>query len=130
MWTEPKTNWTSDDYINIGDYHRIIDNLNHIENLMNLPVTEFIRVTYASIPKADMFNKIEDALEAINKSTYDLNIGRKKTFRDGGSTIDWNELNRIESATKRLYDAISEGYVILNDRLPTVVGRKGELRNE
>lgn len=110
----PKTNWVSEDYININDYNRILNNLLYISAEMLskyyiIPESFYDiineEVTYNDYPTADKWNMIENKLEELNNITGGiLNIGDKKTFYPGGSYIDYNELNRIEKATLMFYN--------------------------
>jgi len=45
-------------------------------------------------------------LEQINSTAYTQDIGTKQTFSDNGAFIDWNELNRLESATLKIYNLL------------------------
>lgn len=110
----PKTDWVSEDYININDYNRILNNLLYVSAEMLskyyiIPESFYDiineEVTYNDYPTADKWNMIENKLEELNNITGRiLNIGDKKTFYPGGSYIDYNELNRIEKATLMFYN--------------------------
>ena len=62
-----------------------------------------------AIPYADMLNALEDNLESLNNGSFRLKIGSKIEFIDNGKGIDYNELNRLESAILDLYKRISIG---------------------
>lgn len=110
----PKTDWVSEDYININDYNRIINNLAYVStNMLNkyYIIPESFNdltdkdVTYSDYPTADKWNLIENKLEELDNITDNiLNVGDKKTFYPGGNYIDYNELNRIENATLMFYN--------------------------
>ena len=109
-WITPKTDWQSTDYVNIEDYNRIIGNM---EYLVRIAKGLFMRVTsvdlgtkktYADLIYAREVNAIETALNTLNLETYVLNLGETKEYAPNGKTIDFNELNRIESAMLRLYE--------------------------
>lgn len=59
---------------------------------------------YSTFYTASNWNRIEMALSEISRAakvfTY---ANQQKTFADNGLFIDFNELNRIESATLRIY---------------------------
>lgn len=109
-WITPKTDWQSTDYVNIEDYNRIIGNM---EYLVRIAKGLFMRVTsvdlgtkktYADLIYAREVNALETALNTLNLETYVLNLGETKEYAPNGKTIDFNELNRIESAMLRLYE--------------------------
>ena len=56
-----------------------------------------------SLIYAREINAIEVALEKLNKETYKFNIGETKEYMKNKRTLDFNELNRIESAILLLY---------------------------
>lgn len=109
----PKTNWTANDYINIDDYNRILNNLWYVatqrigayysvdESYELLPDNE---VTYSDYPTADKWNLIESKLHALASLTDDIIIFEEKTFYPGGTYITYDELNRIESTILELYN--------------------------
>lgn len=109
----PKTNWTANDYINIDDYNRILNNLWYVatqrigvyysvdESYESLPDNE---VTYSDYPTADKWNLIESKLHGLASLTDDIVIFEEKTFYPGGTYITYDELNRIESTILELYN--------------------------
>lgn len=110
-WVTPKTNWVATDYFNIADYQRIVGNIEHLKNLVNTIFEDQITLgsiaatkTYTSMIYADEINVIEKNLEKLNLGTYDFDIGNTLTYYVNDFTIDYNELNRIESATLKLYE--------------------------
>ena len=108
-WIEPKTNWTSSDYFNATDYNRIIGNLTHLKALAddlfaNLTNVSLEEKTVESLIYAREVNAIEKALEALNLETYKFNIGDTQEYMANTKTTTWEEFNRIESATLRLYN--------------------------
>lgn len=104
-WIEPKTDWVATDYLNIGDYNRIIGNLEYLAEyastlLDGITLTELgKRKTYTDPIYAREMNAIEQALERINKETYGFSIGETPTYRANKPTPLWSEYNRIEGAT-------------------------------
>ena len=103
-WIEPKTDWTSNDYVNTVDYNRIIGNIAYLKayldslflNLTNVSLGE--EKAEESLIYAREINAIEVALETLNLETYKFNIGETKEYMANRRTLDFNELNRIESA--------------------------------
>ncbi len=130
-WTTPKTNWVATDYFNIGDYNRIVGNLNH---LRDLSAELFIQPTYQSMVATktytDMlyareFNVIESNLTALNNATYNFNIGTQKTYQANGKMPTYEEYNRIESAMaviKVQIDADTDSLSVLPFRLGNMKG--------
>lgn len=113
-WIEPKTDWTLDDYFNIGDYNRIIGNLEYLKELGNelfygIPDIESLgdEKDYTSMIYAREINAIEDCLEKLNINTYDFGIGIKTTYYANQSTPLYSEFNRIESAILLLYNTMT-----------------------
>lgn len=102
-WITPKTNWLPTDYINTEDYSRILGNLKHLANLFNIAVQEYQTQNIDDLPYPNKWNIAEDNLEKINQLTYDFEIGAKKQFMVNQSYIDYIELNRLESATAKIY---------------------------
>ena len=110
-WIEPKTDWDpTKDRLNPESYNRIRNNLAVLGELVNeiyAPLTlESMgeEKNYSSWYYAREFNVFERNLDAIHQTSYHKVIGTTKTFFDNGPFIDSSELNRIESATLRLYE--------------------------
>lgn len=113
-WIEPKTDWTSEDFLNYGDYNRIRNNLLYLNDKCGEhfpPEVKFdlggekARTDYYYSKE---FNAFEDLLESINDRAYRYDIGTKQTFTDLGRFIDYAELNRIEGACIRLYQMFEQ----------------------
>ena len=121
----PKTDWAvtydengkyAGDFFSYVDFNRIRNNLDALTTLgedlyvfsfsTELPSTKDV----TGYPYASDINAFETRLHEINQQSLRLSIGSKKTFTDNGAFIDWKELNRIESATLKLYEAFSEIY--------------------
>lgn len=126
-WITPKTNWKAryneqgeyiGDYFNVEDYNRICGNLQLIKDLYiayNKPSIDFETFTIInrqSLAYANDFNKIERNLEKLLKAFGGLNnlIGKMKTYLNNGRTIDYAELNRIESVSLELYELLPREY--------------------
>ena len=108
MWQTPKTNWVATDPISVTDYNRIIGNLNELQTLCQqmyeLTATDLGNTqTDSDYPYEDMLNAIETALANVNSASYDFDIGTGVVFVANGSYFDFTELNRIESASLKLY---------------------------
>ena len=109
-WATPKTNWVKTDRINYVDYNRIKNNLAYLRDLAGQLYREFnITVDpdkgqYSSWPYASEINHLEDNLETIRGHTYPFATGQRRTYYGNVPTIDWQELNRLESATLLIYN--------------------------
>ena len=131
-WTEPKTEWKSDDRFNISDYNRIKRNIEYLHSLSqelyrHFPIPELgeDKLYYEDYFYAREFNNMEDSLEKINQVIYSQNIGEKQFFVDNGVFIDWKELNRLESASLKIYELLNTQKALLprmNFRLGNVKG--------
>ena len=109
MWQTPKTNWVATDPISYIDYNRIIGNLNELQTLCQrmyeLTATDLGNTqTVSDYPYEDMLNAIETALANVNSASFDFAIGPGVVYVANGDYFDFTELNRIESASLRLYE--------------------------
>ena len=140
-WITPKTNWASSDAQG-GDKVKIglIDVDGH-----NFPNLALMKDVYGSeydkdmgtdyvvgtdedkMWSVDVFNAIEDNLDTINEHTFNFDFGLKTTFYANGVFIRYTELNRIESASLQLYEAIVN-HVKTIPVLPFVLGQYRLLR--
>lgn len=108
-WQTPKTNWVSTDYFNIGDYNRIIGNIDALRELAIQMYPEFSiqdmgdSKRYSDYIYADEINAIEQNLTTICNNTYPFSIGAQKTYYPNQPTTDYAEFNRIESACLTIY---------------------------
>lgn len=112
MWRTPKTDWDIDYRWDADDINRIQDNIIWLRDYIRdygskLYVTPTIipfeaNKTYASMFYAREMNAIESNLATINAATLQDDIGTTKTYYVNGPTPDFNEFNRIESATLHL----------------------------
>lgn len=132
-WTTPKTNWKSTDYFNYWDFNRIKGNLAYLHEQVCL-LCKDITIDNMGTDKgwttliyADDFNKFEKNLEKINLACYSFNIGTTLRFYPNGGFIKYDELNRIESASLRLYNQLTRHKQSLR-KLPFKMGRFREVR--
>lgn len=110
-WTEPKTNWTENDYFNIKDYNRIKNNIAYLtEEVSNIvaPVDgtdmgEDVTSTLV-VWKSDQFNAIENNMDKVVASMGD-EFGKRRYFPNG-AFINADSLNRIEQACLDTYKAV------------------------
>lgn len=118
-WETPKTNWVATDHINYTDLNRIGNNLAWLreEAVKMYREFEIHAFTPFSGYTADVFasqiNKLEADLETINTNTYDFDIGATQTYVANQPTINYVELNRIESACLRLKTYLDSQYAAL-----------------
>ena len=108
-WSEPKTDWVSTDKVNVADYNRWKNNLLYLKDLSvelfgsYTTVTLYSDKTISNFPLASEINALETFLATVNTNTYGLSIGSTQTYSANGHTIDYAEINRIESAMLWLY---------------------------
>ncbi len=128
-WSTPKTNWVASDPVNVADYNRWKNNLDYLQNLCkqmyalvetNLGSDQ----TVTDVPYEDMLNAIETALENVNTASYGFDIGTTVVFSSNSPYIDYNEINRIESAELRLYNWLSAQF----DNIPILEFTLGNYR--
>lgn len=133
-WIEPKTNWASTDRFNIEDYNRIKGNLEYLhEKAVEISAIFSIqdmgneKTDYADFFYASEFNLFEQNLATINQNIFTQNYGVAQTFYDNGPFIQWEELNRIESATLSMLEILNRqkaGLRKLSFRLGNMKGVK------
>ena len=130
-WIEPKTDWTSNDDFNTVDYNRIIGNIAYLKAYLD---SLFLDLTNVSLGEekviespiyAREINAIEVALETLNLETYKFDIGETKEYMANRHTLDFNELNRIESAILMLKTQTIVHKENLNRLAFTLGGQKG-----
>ena len=130
-WIEPKTDWSASDFFNATDYNRIVGNLAYLKayldnlfiGLDNLPTTE--EKTAKSLIYAREINDVETALERLNLETYKFDIGETKEYMANTRTLDFVELNRIETAILLLYSQMVNHKKNLTRLAFTLGGQKG-----
>ena len=130
-WITPKTDWTSKSYFNFADYNRIIGNIDYLKayldtlfyGLKNISTME--EKTAKSLIYAREINAIETALEQLNLETYKFDIGETKEYMANTRTIDYVELNRIETAISMLYRQMVNHKENLTRLAFTLGGQKG-----
>ena len=130
-WIEPKTDWTSNDYVNTVDYNRIIGNIAYLKAYLDGLFADLTNVSLGeekavkSLIYSREINAIEVALETLNLETYKFDIGETKEYMANRRTLDFNELNRIESAILML----NKTMVVHKESLPRLAfilgGQKG-----
>jgi hypothetical protein len=121
-WTTPKTDWygTTDengvysgDRFNATDFNRIKNNLAYLRDLAITMYAEFSIVslgsdrTTSSYFYADEINQLEQNLVTINANTLKRSYGSAPTYSANGKTMNYQELNRLESAILDLYDRLT-----------------------
>jgi len=121
-WTTPKTNWWgrvneegvySGDRFNAEDFNRIKNNLDYMRNLAIKMYEEFSLVSLGQDRVAgdyfyaDEINQLEENLDTLNENTLQRNYGSAPVYFENGNTMDFTELNRLESAILDLYDRLN-----------------------
>lgn len=126
-WTTPKTDWQATydengeylgDFLNVADYERICGNLQHIKDLYieynkpNVTLDAMVSIDTSSLAYASQWNAIENNLEKLIIAFGGLLslAGNKKIYIANGRTIDYNELNRIESISLQVYEYLPLEY--------------------
>ena len=121
-WVTPKTDWNGEtaadgtyigDRFNAVDFNRIKNNLDYLRELAIGLYNEFdINALGSDRTPADYFyadeiNQLEENLTIINNNTLRRSYGTASTYVDNGRTMDFTELNRLESAILDLYDRLT-----------------------
>ena len=121
-WSTPKTNWWgrvneegvySGDRFNAEDFNRIKNNLDYLRNLAIKMYEEFSLVSLGQDRVAgdyfyaDEINQLEENLDTLNENTLQRNYGSAPVYFENGNTMDFTELNRLESAILDLYDRLN-----------------------
>lgn len=109
-WQTPRTNYKATDYLNYADYNRIVGNLDYLKTEISAFINDvdgYVQLdtnkNVNSILLSEEMNSIENNLEALNLTSYNLDIGIKASYTINGSTPLYSEFNRIESACARIY---------------------------
>ena len=129
LWHTPKTNWKPTDRFNYVDYNRIKNNLVYLHELAESLYSQFSIIdmgedidTYAGYFTAQQFNNFESNLDTINKNIFTQDFGVSQRFFDNGVFIQWNELNRIESAILQMNDLLERQKATLR-KIPFTLGQ-------
>lgn len=123
-WSTPKTDWNGEtvdgvyigDRFNAIDFNRIKNNLEYLRELAIKMYEEFSIQSLGSdrTPKdffyADEINALEDNLKTINNNSLKRSYGNVPVYVDNGNTMDFKELNRLESAILDLYEKLTNEY--------------------
>lgn len=120
-WTTPKTDWHgatdasgiyTGDRFNAVDFNRIKNNLEYLRALAICMYNEFAIKglgqdrTPVDYFYADEINTLEENLTTVNQNTLKLSCGSAPTYTENGKTMDFAELNRLESAIFDLYNRL------------------------
>lgn len=120
-WSTPKTDWYGEmvdgvytgDRFNATDFNRIKNNLNYLRDLAITMYAEFSIISVgadkgvADYFYADEINQLEQNLVTINTHTLNGSYGTPPTYSANGKTMNYTELNRLESAMLDLYDKLT-----------------------
>lgn len=123
-WSTPKTDWNGEtvdgvyigDRFNAVDFNRIKNNLEYLRELAIKMYEEFSIQSLGGdrTPKdffyADEINALEDNLKTINNNSLKRSYGNVPVYVDNGNTMDFKELNRLESAILDLYEKLTNEY--------------------
>ena len=123
-WETPKTDWHGStdgegiytgDRFNATDFNRIKNNLDYLRELAIKMYDEFSIVFLGSDRTpvdyfyADEINQLEENLTTINNKTLKRSYGNPPTYVANGNTMDFAELNRLESAMLDVYKRQRQG---------------------
>lgn len=112
-WTEPKTNWTENDYFNIEDYNRIKNNIDYLMKEVGYVVKpvdgtdmgEDVTSTLV-VWKSEQFNAIENNMDKVMIAMSDEFDTRR--YFPNGAFVNWDSLNRIEQACLDTYTGVKK----------------------
>lgn len=122
MWQTPKTDWYGSvnadgvytgDRFNAVDFNRIKNNLVFLRELAIKMYDEFLINDLGEDREvgvyfyADEINRLEENLVTITENSVKRSYGTSPLYAANGHTMDYTELNRLESATLDLYDKLT-----------------------
>lgn len=118
MWQTPKTDWHGEtnsegiyigDRFNAHDFNRIKNNIEYLREIAISLYDEF-DITMLGEDKtprdyfyADEINALEQNIMTINDNTLKRQYGNAPYYKANGNTMDFAELNRLESMILDLY---------------------------
>lgn len=112
-WHTPKTYWQYPDPVNIGDYNRIKNNLEYLQERASKLYSAFQiqgmgadKTSFRAHYYANEWNLFESNLDIINKHIFTQDYGPTVRFFDNGPFIDYVELNRIEGAILQMNEIL------------------------
>ena len=136
-WVTPKTNWAihydqngnyTGDYFNVSDYERITGNVLYLQALAEsvyhipIPLQTMPDVTYESYGYASYVDAIERNIEAIADHSFTPDgFPAMKSWSGNDPTPNYDDWNRIESATSMLYNTLTQTQAALA-KLPVNLG--------
>ena len=128
---QAKEDWNYTDYILHTDYNRIVGNISYLKayldslflGLTNISAME--EKTAKSLIYAREINAIETALETLNLETYKFDIGDTKEYLPNTRTLNFEDLNRIESAIFMLAEQMTSHKENLTRLAFTLGNQKG-----
>lgn len=121
-WSQPKTDWYgatdsegvyTGDRFNAVDFNRIKNNLSYLRDLAITLYDEFDIIdvgadrTRSQYPYADEINNLESNLNTINSHTINRPYGSSPIYYDNAAFVNFDELNRLESAILDLYNRLT-----------------------
>lgn len=121
-WQTPKTDWHghtdadgvyTGDRFNAADFNRIKNNLEFLRELAIKMYDEFTIKDVGADREvgvyfyADEINTLEENLVTVNEHSVNWSYGSAPSYAANGHTMDFTELNRLESAILDLYDKLN-----------------------
>lgn len=128
---EAKNEWRYTDYFQHTDYNRIAGNINYLKAYLDTLFAELTNTstieekTAKSLIYAREINAIETALETLNLETYKFDIGETKEYMANTRTLNFEDLNRIESAIFMLAEQMTNHKENLSRLAFRLGGQKG-----
>lgn len=134
MWQQPKTDWKETDFFNVEDYNRIKGNLEAVHEQAVELYGEIVLQDMGADKSyqdygfyADEINAFEENIERLCAGTYPFQVGEKRLYYSNQPFIGWQELNRIESACRTMYENLT-GQAGGRPRLALCLGRGKEIK--
>lgn len=122
IWTTPKTDWHgrtdsegvyTGDRFNASDFNRIKNNLQYLYDLSILIYEPYSFTGLGNDRNpgdffyADEIMTMESDFTAIVENTLQRDYGESPTYTANGATMDYVELNRLESAMLQMYTLLT-----------------------
>lgn len=111
MWTEPKTDWKSEDTFSYSDYNRIKNNIAYLEEMAG---ELYISIEFQTMGEdktgyqdniyADEVSAFEDNLELLRNRTFPYDDSEAKQWYENQTAFNYEDANRIERACLNFYN--------------------------
>lgn len=106
MWNKPKTNWKNGDFFNHIDYNRIVGNIDHIREMLDLEVL-FSSKTVEEYMRVSEYNAITKAIsEMYSSNNFNFELIEIPDRNDYSRPWNAEQLNLIESSIEKMYEEL------------------------